>query len=128
MKIINNFKEITTSFKEKIKENSNSEILEFIAKVEKFTENVEDICEDLEAEKEGLEDDINGLEDDIDVLKSEIRDLEETLDDIDVDIKVSNLYDELRRDLILRLYHNLNLQELEEIENNIKNNKNYITL
>ena len=115
--IIKKFNESLSEFKTKHLKTSTEEVRDLISNFEVFSTVFEEKIKDLEEEKSDLEEEIENL-------KLKICNLEEQLDDSD--IKTNNLYDEMRRNIVVQLFNNLNLQELEELENNIKSKrKNY---
>ena len=122
--IIKKFNESLSEFKTKHLKTSTEEVRDLISNFEVFSTVFEEKIKDLEEEKSDLEEEKSDLEEEIENLKLKICNLEEQLDDSD--IKTNNLYDEMRRNIVVQLFNNLNLQELEELENNIKSKrKNY---
>lgn len=101
------------------------------AAIEYFPELQDTVEDDIEE----LKNEINHLESELDDLRyenseneSEVSNLQNEIEDLN---PPQNLHDEMKHKLILRLYKNLSLEQLENLEQTVKNSfksnkKNYI--
>lgn len=108
-------KHLSTEEKLKIRINGNLDYLKKTTEGSPECETIEDILKDIQKLCEYYQDDIESLEE-------EKREAEEIADSFEGSIKPSNQYDIDKLEILNRIFKNLTLPEVQELEKTVKTN------